>query len=142
LKAGIRFLQLLKMVQMVQLQESNASIGADGGQSFVRRVLEIPFDGSTTEDKWVRIDGMVETDMPKSRSYGAIEPQTHGNVLFGPLEHGATRIGFAFTPERQKGHPEFNESAAISEAIQGLLQPGELVYSLLGRPKGCPKVFY
>ncbi|TVY93643.1 Eukaryotic translation initiation factor 3 subunit M [Lachnellula willkommii] len=28
-------------------------IGADGGRSFVRRALEIPFEGSTTEDKWV-----------------------------------------------------------------------------------------
>lgn len=36
-------------------------VGADGGRSFVRRALNIPFDGSTTEDKWVRIDGVVET---------------------------------------------------------------------------------
>lgn len=36
-------------------------IGADGGRSFVRRTLDIPFDGSTTEDKWVRIDGVIET---------------------------------------------------------------------------------
>jgi len=42
-------------------------IGADRGRSFVRRALDIPFDGSTTEDKWVRIDEMVETDIPKSR---------------------------------------------------------------------------
>ena len=56
-------------------------IGADGGRSFERRTLDIAFDGSTTEDKWVRIDGMVETDMPKSRSYGAIESKSHGNVL-------------------------------------------------------------
>jgi phenol 2-monooxygenase (NADPH) len=95
-------------------------IGADGGRSFVRRALDIPFDGSTTEDKWVRIDGMVETNMPKSRSYGAIESKTHGNVLWAPLDHGATRIGFAFTAERQKGHPEFNEAAAVSEAIESV----------------------
>lgn len=95
-------------------------IGADGGRSFVRGALEIPFDGSTTEDKWVRIDGMVETNMPKSRSYGAIESKTHGNVLWAPLDHGATRIGFAFTSERQKGHPEFNEAAAVSEAIESV----------------------
>lgn len=95
-------------------------IGADGGRSFVRRTLDIPFDGSTTEDKWVRIDGMVESDMPKSRSYGAIESKTHGNVLWAPLDHGATRIGFAFTAERQKGHPEFNEAAAVSEAIESV----------------------
>ncbi len=52
-------------------------IGADGGSSFVRRVLNIPFDGSTTEDKWVRIDGVIETDMPKQRTYFAIESPTH-----------------------------------------------------------------
>ncbi|KUJ22527.1 FAD/NAD(P)-binding domain-containing protein [Mollisia scopiformis] len=92
-------------------------IGADGGRSFVRRVLDIPFDGSTTEDKWVRIDGMIETDMPKNRTYGAIESPTHGNVLWAALDHGATRIGFAFTAERQKGYTEFNEAAAVAEAI-------------------------
>jgi phenol 2-monooxygenase len=95
-------------------------IGADGGRSFVRRALEIPFDGSTTEDKWVRIDGMVETDMPKSRSYGTIGSRTHGNVLWAPLDHVATRIGFAFTAERQKAHPEFNEAAAVAEAIESV----------------------
>jgi phenol 2-monooxygenase len=65
-------------------------VGADGGRSFVRRALEVPFDGSTTEDKWVRIDGIIETDMPKSRVYGAIESPTHGNVLWAALDHGGT----------------------------------------------------
>lgn len=92
-------------------------IGADGGRSFVRRALEIPFDGSTSEDKWVRIDGIIETDMPKNRVYGAIESPTHGNVLWAALDHGATRVGFAFTAERQKAYPEFNEAAAVAEAI-------------------------
>jgi phenol 2-monooxygenase len=92
-------------------------VGADGGRSFVRRALDVPFDGNTTEDKWVRIDGIIETDMPKSRVYGAIESPTHGNVLWAALDHGATRIGFAFTAERQKAYPEFNEAAAVAEAI-------------------------
>lgn len=92
-------------------------VGADGGRSFVRRALDIPFDGNTTEDKWVRIDGMIETDMPKSRVYGAIESPTHGNVLWAALDHGGTRIGFAFTAERQKGYAVFDESAAVAEAI-------------------------
>ena len=30
-------------------------IGCDGGRSSVRRMLSIPFEGSTTEDRWVRI---------------------------------------------------------------------------------------
>jgi phenol 2-monooxygenase (NADPH) len=92
-------------------------IGADGGRSFVRRALDIPFDGNTSEDRWVRIDGQIETNMPKNRVYGAIESPTHGNVLWAALDHGATRIGFAFTAERQKDYAEFNEAAAVAEAI-------------------------
>ncbi|KAL3424729.1 FAD binding domain-containing protein [Phlyctema vagabunda] len=95
-------------------------IGADGGRSFVRRTLSVPFDGESTEDKWVRIDGIIETDMPKNRVYGAIESPTHGNVLWAALDHGATRIGFAFTAERQKGYAEFNEAAAVAEAIESV----------------------
>ncbi|PSS27762.1 hypothetical protein M430DRAFT_112861 [Amorphotheca resinae ATCC 22711] len=95
-------------------------IGADGGKSFVRRALAVPFDGNTTEDKWVRIDGVIETDMPKTRVYGAIESPTHGNVLWAALDHGGTRIGFAFTAERQKAYPEFNEAAAVAEAIESV----------------------
>lgn len=92
-------------------------VGADGGRSFVRRALDVPFDGSTSEDKWVRIDGIIETDMPKTRVYGAIESPTHGNVLWAALDHAATRIGFAFTAERQKAYSEFNQEAAVAEAI-------------------------
>jgi phenol 2-monooxygenase len=92
-------------------------VGADGGRSFVRRTMGIPFDGSSSEDKWVRIDGVVNTNMPKSRSYCAIESPTHGNVLWAALDHGATRIGFAFTAERQKAYPVFDEAAAVKEAI-------------------------
>lgn len=57
------------------LTHSNCSkylIGADGGRSFVRRHVKIPFDGDSTEDKWIRIDGLVETDMPITRSYGYV----------------------------------------------------------------------
>ncbi|KAF2263675.1 3-propionate hydroxylase [Lojkania enalia] len=92
-------------------------VGADGGRSFVRRAMNISFDGSSSEDKWVRIDGVIETDLPKPRTYCAIESPTHGNVLWAALDHGATRIGFAFTAERQKAYDEFNEEAAVKEAI-------------------------
>lgn len=40
-----------------------------------------------------------------------------GNVLWAALCHGDTRIGFAFTAERQTAYPEFNEAAAVAEAI-------------------------
>lgn len=92
-------------------------VAADGGRSFVRRALEIPFDGSMSEDKWVRVDGVIETDLPKPRSYCAIESPTHGNVLWAALDHGATRIGFAFTKERERAYKVFDEEAAVKEAI-------------------------
>ncbi|KAE9987212.1 hypothetical protein Vi05172_g2252 [Venturia inaequalis] len=92
-------------------------VGADGGRSFVRRAAGIPFDGTSSEDKWVRIDGVVETDLPKPRTYCAIESPTHGNVLWAALDHGATRIGFAFTAERQKAYEVFDQEAAVKEAI-------------------------
>ena len=92
-------------------------VGADGGKSFVRRAMNIPFDGTSSEDKWVRVDGVIETDLPKPRTYCAIESPTHGNVLWAALDHGATRIGYAFTAERQKAYKEFDEEAAVKEAI-------------------------
>ncbi|KAI4687431.1 hypothetical protein J4E81_008282 [Alternaria sp. BMP 2799] len=92
-------------------------VGADGGRSFVRRAMKIPFDGSSSEDKWVRVDGVIETDLPKPRTYCAIESPTHGNVLWAALDRGATRIGFAFTAERQKAYKVFDEDAAVKEAI-------------------------
>ncbi|KAI2628002.1 FAD binding domain-containing protein [Hypomontagnella submonticulosa] len=92
-------------------------IGCDGGHSSVRRIFNIPFEGSISEDKWVRIDGQVKTDMPKPRSYCSIESPTHGNVLWAALDHGATRIGYAFTDNQANAYPKFDEAAAIKEAI-------------------------
>ncbi|KAK1063336.1 hypothetical protein LTR33_012308 [Friedmanniomyces endolithicus] len=70
-------------------------IGSDGGRSSVRRMLSVPFEGSTTEDRW----------------------PTHGNVLWAALDHGATRIGYAFTAERAQAYEVFDEAAAVKEAI-------------------------
>ncbi|KAI1089798.1 FAD binding domain-containing protein [Rostrohypoxylon terebratum] len=92
-------------------------IGCDGGRSSVRRIFNIPFEGAASEDKWVRIDGQIKTDMPKSRSYCSIESPTHGNVLWVALDHGATRIGYAFTDDRASAYPKFDEGAAVKEAI-------------------------
>ncbi|KAK7712768.1 hypothetical protein SLS57_007722 [Botryosphaeria dothidea] len=103
-------------------------IGADGGRSTVRRLLDVPFDGSSTDDRWVRIDGHITTNLPKPRSYCAIESPTHGNVLWAALDHGATRIGYAFTPERQKGYAVFDEAAAVAEAIAAV-KPFELAFT-------------
>ena len=59
-------------------------IGCDGGSSLVRRLAEIPFIGEDKEDHWVRIDGVVKTNIPGARlGVGAIESRTHGHVYEG-----------------------------------------------------------
>lgn len=50
--------------------KSKYLIGADGGRSFVRRHAGIPFEGDRSDDQWIRIDGLIETNMPLARSYG------------------------------------------------------------------------
>ena len=106
--------------------ECKYMIGADGGRSAVRRIADIDFVGQAGEDKWVRIDGIVETDMPMARSYGAIESGSQ-NVLWAPLDHGATRIGYAFTREREAKYGEFTEEAAVAEAVE-MMKPFSLKF--------------
>ncbi|KAL2812921.1 FAD binding domain-containing protein [Aspergillus cavernicola] len=98
--------------------ESEYLIGADGGKSFVRRHLNIPFEGDTTQDKWIRVDGKVKTDLPTPRSYGSIESPTHGNVLWAPLDRNMTRIGYVFIPEQEARHGgKLTQEAVVQEAI-------------------------
>lgn len=100
-----------------ELVRARYLIGCDGGKSTVRRLMNIPFHGNTSEDRWVRIDGIVKTNVPKPRTYCAIESPTHGNVLWAALDHGATRIGYAFTAERAAKYAVFDEAAAVAEAV-------------------------
>lgn len=101
--------------------KSKYLIGADGGRSFVRRHAGIPFEGDISEDRWIRIDGIVETDMPITRAYGAIESETHGNVLWAPLDHGAIRIGYAYSAEIAAKYPNgVTQEVAVQEAIEAM----------------------
>ncbi|GAM38189.1 hypothetical protein TCE0_033r08720 [Talaromyces pinophilus] len=101
--------------------KSKYLIGADGGRSFVRRHAGIPFEGDRSDDRWIRIDGLIETNMPLARSYGAIESKTHGNVLWAPLDHAATRIGFAYTEEIAAKYPGgVTQEVAEKEALESM----------------------
>lgn len=93
-------------------------VGCDGGSSAVRKLAGIPFEGEDKEDHWVRIDGIVKTNMPDSRiGFAAIESKTHGNVLWVALDHGATRIGYVLTPEMYaKYGRKMSQEDAVKEA--------------------------
>jgi len=61
-------------------------IGADGGRSPVRRMANIPFDGERTSIQWIRMDAVVETDMPNSRELNSLDSKSHGQILFCPID--------------------------------------------------------
>lgn len=92
-------------------------IGCDGTRTLVRGAAGIESVGSRTEDKWVRVDGLLKsTTMPKPRSYGSLESPIYGNVLWIPIDHGCTRIGFAMNEERRKLYNEVDREVFIKEA--------------------------
>ena len=75
-------------------------VGADGGHSQVRTAADIPFEGEHSNRRLVRIDGIVETNMPEARrGICAIQSKYHGSVLWASLDHRVTRVGFAL-PEK------------------------------------------
>ena len=55
-------------------------IGADGARSTVRELAKIDLDSTSSVDKWVRIDGLITTDVPADvvRSYIAFESPLSG----------------------------------------------------------------
>jgi phenol 2-monooxygenase (NADPH) len=72
-------------------------IGADGARSIVRKIGQFPFPGVKSTRRWVRLDVIVETNMPRSRECViALESKTFGNVLWLPVDNRYTRIGFVF----------------------------------------------
>lgn len=76
-------------------------IGCDGSRTKVRSAAGMESVGDRSEEKWVHIDGVFKsTTMPKPQCYSAIESKEYGNVLWIPLDHGATRLGFAFNEEK------------------------------------------
>ena len=79
----------------IQVIQCKYLIGTDGARSTVRDLAKIELDATSSIDKWVRIDGIITTDVPADvvRPYIAFESPTHGNVLWAPLDHGTTRIG-------------------------------------------------
>ena len=75
-------------------------IGADGGRSTIRELAGIAFQGEKSNRHWIRIDGVVETNMPEARNgICGITSQSHGSILWACLDHGSTRVGFAL-PEK------------------------------------------
>lgn len=104
-------------------------IGADGSRSMVRELAGIAFEGEKTNRHWIRIDGIVETNMPEARiGLCGIESPSHGSILWACLDHGVTRVGFAL-PEKiwEEVGANITQGDVIREA-QKALQPFTLEF--------------
>ena len=104
-------------------------IGADGGRSTIRELAGITFQGEKSNRHWIRIDGVVETNMPEARKgICGITSQSHGSILWASLDHGVTRVGFAL-PEKiwEEIGADISKEDVIREA-QKALQPFTLEF--------------
>ena len=102
--------------------QSKYIIGADGGRSKVRDLADIAFEGEQSNRHWIRIDGIVETNMPEARrGFCGIQSRSHGSILWACLDHGVTRVGFAF-PEMhwEEIGANITKEDVIREAQQAL----------------------
>jgi 2-polyprenyl-6-methoxyphenol hydroxylase-like FAD-dependent oxidoreductase len=98
-------------------------VGADGSSSTVRTLAGIQSGGEPSPFNWIRIDGVMKTDMPDARiGFAAIESATHGNVLWAALDHGATRVGLTLPPDKfAKYNGKTTEDDTKNEAIEAML---------------------
>ncbi|KAL8919285.1 MAG: hypothetical protein Q9208_006850 [Pyrenodesmia sp. 3 TL-2023] len=96
-------------------------IGADGGSSTVRSLAGIAFPGERNSRYWVRIDGRVRTDMPSARSFCGLNSPTHGSILWAPLDHSSTRVGFALPPKVWEQHGRgITQETVMAQAVEAL----------------------
>jgi phenol 2-monooxygenase len=98
----------------MSLIRSKYIVGADGARSPVRRIAEIPFIGERTGNKWIRLDATVRTNMPSPRSLNSVQSETHGLVLWCPIDEGKTRIGFVWNASLQE---KYGEDGATAENV-------------------------
>ena len=102
--------------------KSRYLVGADGSRSSVRELAGIRFDGEKNTLRFIRIDGVVKTDMPHARrGLAAVSSKSHGNIMLACLDHGRTRVGFSF-PEKlyEELGSELSKEDVVREAQKGM----------------------
>ncbi|QGA17831.1 hypothetical protein EYB26_005507 [Talaromyces marneffei] len=104
-------------------------VGADGKNSAVRQLVEIPFTGDNTGIKWFRMDAVVKTDMPDARvGMASIESPVYGHVLWMCQDHGRTRIGFSLPPKLADRFGSEITEAEVRQAAKEAVAPFSLEF--------------
>lgn len=100
--------------------QSRYVIGADGGKSFVRRHFKIPFKIIRPEIIWAVIDGVIDTDFPKTPDIIVFQADT-SDVAWIPREDNIDRFYIRMDIE------EFTPEEAIAR-INRAIQPHRLTF--------------
>lgn len=96
-------------------------IGCDGANSTVRRLLDIPFDGSTYQERWLVVDWEQDRSALPGGSWFYTDP--HGPAITARMPGGRRRWEFALRPDEKSG-PEISDADALTD---------EYIASMIGR---------
>ena len=59
---------------------------------------------------------LVETDMPSPRTLNSVQSETHGLVLWCPIDGGRIRMGYVFSAELTEKYGEDGVTAEVAMA--------------------------
>ena len=117
-------------------------VGSDGGASMVRKKLQIPFDGISTDIYWGILDCRFESNYPHAWVFGSVISSKHGGCVIIPREDGYIRLytqldtsttGPIAQSRQSKNNAEFQESgghvAAHSITAEEVLQQASKIFS-------------
>ncbi|KAJ3580048.1 hypothetical protein NPX13_g521 [Xylaria arbuscula] len=93
-------------------------VGSDGAASVVRKRLNIPFDGVSTDIYWGIMDCVYISDYPHAWVFGSVISSKHGGCVIIPREDGYIRLYTqldvsqtgSLAASRQERDPTFRES--------------------------------
>ena len=100
-------------------------VGSDGGASMIRKKLQIPFDGVSTDIYWGILDCKFESDYPHAWVFGSVISSEHGGCVIIPREDGYIRLytqldtsttGPIAQSRQAKNSAEFQESGGHVDA--------------------------
>ncbi|GME55942.1 Monooxygenase FAD-binding protein [Neofusicoccum parvum] len=67
-------------------------VGSDGAASKIRKSLNIPFEGMSTNIYWGIMDCVFESDYPHAWTFGSVINSKHGGCVIIPREEGYIRL--------------------------------------------------
>lgn len=83
-------------------------VACDGGRSFVRRALQIPFGGSTYSQRWLVLDGLLDKPLAKIQHPHFIGDVKRPTVSL-PMSHGRHRWEWMLHPGEDAAEFEAND---------------------------------